>query len=96
VRIRKTINVSKTDIKKGVAGACSSCPVALAISRVLGRPVRVSIGGNPSHYFRFDDSESMTPKFPLPPKVRKFIDAFDQGEPVEPFGFTLFYTEAAA
>lgn len=83
MRIRKTINVSKKDIETGVKATCASCPVALALTRVLGR--KVAVTGPSFRFWEEDQTHS------LPPKVWKFVDDFDHGRPVQPFAFTLLY-----
>lgn len=90
MRIRKTVNVSKKDIRHGVAGDCSACPLAKAIGRVLQSAVRVSLTREGNPYFRFADS---CVRHSLPPKALTFMTEFDRGKPVESFGFTLFYTD---
>lgn len=41
---RVTINVTKRDIAKGKRGLCHTCPVALAVNRLLKKPFRSVVG----------------------------------------------------
>lgn len=81
-----TIAVTQDDIDRGAKAVNDgdSCPVALAVQRAPGlgcahvTKAEVVPNGN---YFE--------PGIPLPDVAVEFIRRFDEGEPVEPFTFTL-------
>lgn len=83
------INVSKTDIKKGVRGNCHACPVARAIRRAKGlEGTDVAVGS--TGWVRVKD------RYPFgrsgdkaPEKLKRFITSFDLRQPVESFSFDL-------
>jgi hypothetical protein len=76
-----TVEVTAEDIKKGNAGNCFACPIALALSRACDTSF-VYVGPN-----------KLSVKdvgFCLAPDVaREFMRDFDIGEPVKPFTFTV-------
>lgn len=73
------ISVTQDDIDKGVARRCTECPVALAATRHVGKPVFVG-----PNYILSEPLEWDTPS-----AVKEFIAAFDNGQPVKPFEFEL-------
>jgi hypothetical protein len=74
--------VTKNDIKRGHPFTCALCPVALSIQRRLSLSVhQVSVGILTASIKR--------KVFQLPSIARNFIAAFDRGQPVSPFTFTL-------
>ena len=76
-----TVDVTQNDIDAGDSHA-DSCPVALAISRAMDRPVLVC-----------RDCWAFWPEtgtfYPMPEAAGRFIELFDNGLPVEPFSFTV-------
>jgi hypothetical protein len=76
-----TVDVTAADIAEGHPLACSFCPVALATSRAMGRPVHVSAFITVKDYPRLS--------WGLPDAVYVFVKAFDAGLPVAPFSFVL-------
>lgn len=91
-----TINVTANDIKKGIRRNSRLCPIALAVKRAMGREVGV---GTDLYYFsaknlyehdvyhRWSDTERA--------RVEPFVSAFDAGQPVEPFRFTMRLSSGA-
>lgn len=79
-----TVNVEVTekDIAEGVRHSCANCPVAIAASRALARPVETSY-----FYLHFGPPLFLCSK--LPSVVREFVVAFDRQGSVAPFSFPL-------
>ena len=77
----KLIKVTKTDIRRGTRFSACYCPVALALYRAFDKP-QYCIAGLGS--IAVNHIEWITPV-----QVMKFMDAFDSGNPVEPFSFEL-------
>lgn len=78
------INVTKSDIVKGVENNMMCCPIALACRRAGLKGVRVKRDRVEcaSNYF-YDR------RFLLPQKASTFIQNFDNGVEVSVFSFTL-------
>jgi len=84
------VEVTKEDIEKGSQGEAGRCPIAQAITRVMGLPCEVY----PCHdglyapivYF---DVPNQTIAVPLPVFIRTLITVFDNGGGMEPLTFTL-------
>lgn len=90
--MRVRIRVTKSDIEQGLKTSSDQCPIARAASHSL-----------PEHSIEVYDRAMFIRKkeitYPrmrpreqviqLPRKATKFIDAFDNGESVEPFAFTI-------
>jgi len=76
-----TVEVTQDDIDAGRKGYGRKCPVALAIARQAGweyvyvSPLNLWDGVNKTR--------------PIPQAVRAFVLAYDAGQPVAPFSFTL-------
>lgn len=77
------ICVTQADIDNGFPGSPDTCPVALAISKVLNEEPYVEVYG--------DEVEIDYNTIELPEKVHKFVKAFDRNEDVIPFEFDLNY-----
>jgi len=77
-----TIAVTAEDIANGDPGNCSTCPVALAISRETGLD---------ASFLDVDQEEIIIDEGQLtcPIVVQQFISRFDNGKPVDPFTFEL-------
>jgi hypothetical protein len=68
---------------RGDVERCANCPVALAISAVLGIPVQV-VG---PRYYTWIGKERITHL--LPKFVHEWICEFDNGKEVKPFDFEI-------
>lgn len=75
------VNVTQRDIDRGEACDSGTCPVARAVLRVKGVSF-VAVAGE-------DISINTRRCLLLPKKVSKFIERFDDGQPVKPFTFVL-------
>ncbi len=84
------ISVTAEDIARGKRGSCGECPIALAVARALGKATDVKVTCVFA-YIRHNLRDATT-VYALPGKATRFIDAFDDGEPVEPFTFTMTKT----
>lgn len=89
------VHVTQKDIEEGIRGGPHSCPVALAIVRRL-EPTDPGIVPSvlPSQVYldRRLDSGTLVQDdkgVPLPARVREWIKAFDDGNPVAPISFTI-------
>lgn len=76
------VEVSAADIKKGKRNEPESCPIALAVQRLL--PWN-SISVNE------DTIEIDGCSYDLPKIAEKFVEKFDAKETVEPFSFAISY-----
>lgn len=76
------ITITQEDIDNGIPNEADSCPVARAIRRATGQPVRVG-----------DCTIVINREFIYqPPTVRQFVYDFDDGAyTVNPFSFELDY-----
>lgn len=75
------ITVTQEDIEEGQARSCHRCPVALAMSRTIGRELVV--------YPHYAGTLGMDVVCFFPSEVEQFIADFDEGKPVKPFSFTV-------
>lgn len=86
------IRVTQKNIDEGNPGMKCSCPIALALSRVISERFEVHadlIQFGRIHYgIRLNDP-SLDFEIDLPEVVQDFIDAFDRKEKVKPFTFEL-------
>jgi hypothetical protein len=82
-----TIIITQDDINKGKRGECSLCPVALAAQRAFPDKCPQVAAWN----MYLDSSADVLdgPSITLPDEVREFIVAFDRGQSVSPFAFTI-------
>lgn len=78
------INVTQADIDAGLPLQCYLCPLALAITRVLGKAAAVT---SSKAYLNITGGESI--KCSLPEEAIEFRTRFDCGRPVQPFSFKL-------
>lgn len=81
------INVTENDIRAGIPEDCHSCPVALALVRQC-QCEGAEISDDLTLHF-----PGLKMEFDLPDTVASFIKAFDKGEDVVPFSFTLAVPE---
>lgn len=87
--MRKLIHVTKEHIKaaRTDAGYTSfSCPVARAVESagLSNNGTRVTVSSIQLNYYDFNSQ-----RVPAPRSVRRFVNRFDQGKPVQPFNFYL-------
>lgn len=89
------VRVTQDDIDEGEREDCFMCPVARALTREFPGCIP-EVTGTGIELYEFDDAcdglgtwlfHARTPK-----KAAEFIEAFDDGEGVEPFEFTLTFT----
>jgi hypothetical protein len=95
--MRVTIRVTREDIDIGQAKKCHTCPVALAINRVLSPDYRSSVGWTDLTIFRHNPG-GWAAQYETPAKAARFIMAFDDGtmpHEVSPFEFELDIPEVA-
>jgi hypothetical protein len=84
------VKVTSVDILYGNAKEARLCPIALALKRVVKKPVSVgdiviTIGS----YQIIGSRLCGTTKYKAPTAVTRFVHAFDDGKPVKPFTFRL-------
>ena len=80
-----TVTVTEGHITEGVRGSCSHCPVALALDDAFPDATAYANGATFDLWFHAGDAM----RFDLPAEAESFILAFDDGDPVEPFTFTV-------
>lgn len=84
--MRVKIEVTASDIKRGVVKDCKDCPVARAIRRKLERSaVCLSVGADSFDFFH----KGCFYGYCLPEEASRFIGAFDSRTAVKPFSFCL-------
>ena len=85
------IEVTAEDIAKGERLRACRCPVALALSRAGFEEPEVYPSYGPDDYSPGGAGEIIAggDRFALPLTVDRFVAAFDEGKPVEPFAFDL-------
>ncbi len=80
------VKVTRKHINNGVRRTCSQCPVALAIAEKLNvLTPDVSVAQSRLYVFDKDCRVAMN----TPDKVRRFIEKFDERQPVRGFTFEL-------
>lgn len=85
--MKKLISVTQEDIRLGTRKDQHTCPIALAVQRVLPEFANIEVSN--------DEISIGAPKFysfyshELPISAIDFIRAFDNERPVEPFSFYL-------
>lgn len=85
---RVTINVTKRDIAKGKRGLCHTCPVALAVNRLLKKPFRSVVGTIAIKYEHITEGGSVYgPNIPI--NATQFIHNFDDYKNPAPFKFRM-------
>lgn len=77
-----TVSVTQEDIDYGEAGHYEKCTVALALYRATGEVWHVS--GLQAHR-----ASHNSPNITLPSTASDFVTAFDNGELVKPFSFSM-------
>lgn len=87
--MKKKIEVTQEDIRKGKRFQNDACPVALAVQRTLKRQAIIG-----DRLFSLYNKRGLIYTYgTLPKAVQLFINKFDNKEKVEPFGFTLKCTQ---
>jgi hypothetical protein len=82
------IKVTQKDIDKGSKGSCYECPIAHAFKREVKNKIRYAFAVNA-------DSIDLVTKdyrryiYALPKEAKKFIQRFDNDQPVKPFTFEI-------
>ena len=77
------VRVTRKHIKMGMPAAAASCPIALAVRDYMK-------GYEYGTIYVDHEYIGIGPHgFLCPRKVKRFIEAFDAGRPVEPFTFLL-------
>lgn len=74
------IVITRRDIEHGHRGSANRCPVVRALERRLRQRIIVSAEG-----IVYERGFRST----LPPAVRERISAYDRGQPMRPFWFSL-------
>lgn len=95
---RITVEVTPLDIAMGVRRSCFNCPIAKAVKRAIKRD-DLEIGIEPCRVLAKKlDAQLTYGSFEhfaiLPEEAMRFINSFDNEEPVQPFAFELL-TEAS-
>ena|SRR5215216_6012156 len=91
--VKLVIEVSQSFIDIAAEQTNTRCPVALSLKNVdANRIQRVKVDRNTTSFSWVDHDIRYT--FKTPVRVRKFIDAFDNGGKVQPFTFTLDTVDA--
>lgn len=80
--MRHRIEVTAEDIAQGIRSEPLQCPVALACTRVLGKPVRVN-----SVQFSYDIECGSRLFIPTPQVVTDAVNLYDGSGQMEPFAF---------
>jgi hypothetical protein len=100
VSFKIKIDVTDEDIKKGQSFESEECPVALAIKRATGLPVRVNTNGDVREDSWVNSKEIQKGatlkfpsgavfRFPFSNAIAKKIDNYDEGKGMKPFSFYL-------
>ncbi len=84
-----TIKVTKSDIKNGIKRDCDTCPIALAITRVLSPKYIIEIEPDQVNIYKHGTILMDCGDYPLPKIAKAFILKFDRGHHVNPFSFNL-------
>lgn len=83
------ISVTQGDIERGYQGSPSSCPIARAIRRHVGRE-NMDIMVRPCGLTgRWMAGYRLRQTVWIPEEAGDFAHRFDNGDPVQPFSFTL-------
>ncbi len=82
------IEVTKEDIKKGLAKNCEKCPVALAVNRAFQTTEGVSASISEEFGLLYGPNE-LRCDFDLPANTTEFIKEFDGEQKPEPFNFYI-------
>jgi len=91
--VSETVRVTAGHIAKGTRSDPCACPVAHAVMDALPSPCEVDLYVG-RIYIRPDAGDLVIVEQPA--SVIDFIEAFDDGQPVQPFEFTLDWQPAAS
>jgi hypothetical protein len=85
-----TVHVTGDDIAKGEPEKCASCPIALAVKRLLNPSYQVAITDEELniHYHALSSHEYYF-WTPLPDVAKRFVAAFDRHRSLPPFTFEI-------
>lgn len=78
-----TVHVTQEDINSGIRTNCDSCPIAIAMHRILGEPVEVV------WHSAYIGSIGNCRTVSIPRVATTFIQDFDGHRPVSPFSFDI-------
>jgi hypothetical protein len=87
-----TIELTRGDIRMGVARHSSLCPITLAATRAVADWQGHASTGHLWLTIYAGDPQTSThvlQHYRLPEAAARFVQAFDEGLPVEPFTFTV-------
>ena len=87
-----TVNVTQKHISEGRPCACIDCPVALAILDAMPDVTGVEVLWDVDGYSvvaELEMRDETRKVVTLPAEAEAFVTALDDGDPVEPFTFTM-------
>lgn len=90
--ILAAVDITGTDIERGMHGSHRFCPIALALRGMWADVTDVSVGPNSAG--ATINNERYTCH--LPGVAREFVDKFDRGQYVEPFSFGILLEKTFA
>jgi hypothetical protein len=79
------ITVTADDIARGTPCSAGRCPISRAVRRSLPDYSGAIVGHDNVIVWQ----GVVYSRIPLPPAAQRFVKAFDQREPVEPFSFAV-------
>jgi hypothetical protein len=79
------VQVTAADIKKATRNSSMNCAVAVAIARVIPDATRIEMDTQTMRWTSGGERHI----YLTPPSVIGYVIAFDAGDPIKPFGFTL-------
>jgi hypothetical protein len=82
-----TITVTADDIAKGKPCSAGRCPIATALNRSLSDEYSNTLVGH--HFASVLGKRGRWVQIKLPDNASRFVRAFDEGQPVEPFSFAV-------
>lgn len=85
-----TVNVTKKNIKEGQPLTAKSCPIALALNKLVRKYTFISVTGDEFNIKNLAPTKQFSRlEIKLPPVARKFVESFDQSKEVSPFSFKI-------
>lgn len=84
-----TVHVTQEMIDAGRRKKCLTCPIAIAVTELLADWHRASVTFGHFAVCNTKTNEFLGSEIKLPIAVTRFIHAYDNREPVNPFSFTL-------
>lgn len=85
--MRKNISVSDPEIAIAQRGMTTSCAIAAAIMTQVPSSRRIKVTGDEISWLDVDRNERLI--FRTPKSAQVFIENWDQGQPCQPFAFSL-------